>query len=121
MEQSDLNLGLAAFEAQNYVDALRLLELSARSGHAEAQCMIGNIYHLGLGVPPDLEVAIQWYRKSAAQGYGVASSNLGGIALRGYADVPPDRVEAERLFRQAREQGFEHAPISADYLKLDGA
>jgi TPR repeat protein len=81
MEQSDLKLGLAAFEARNYVNALRLLEPSAQLGHADAQCMIGNIYHLGLGVPPDLEAAIQWYRKSAAQGYGVASNNLGGSRL----------------------------------------
>jgi TPR repeat protein len=116
MEQSDLELGLAAFKAQNYADALRLLEPIARSGHAEAQCIIGNIYQLGLGVSPDLEEAVQWYRKSAEQGYGVASSNLGSIALTGYANVPPDPVEAGRLFQQAREQGFEHAPVSGDYL-----
>jgi TPR repeat protein len=117
MEQSDLDLGLAAFQAQNYAEALRLLTSIAQAGHAEAQCMIGNIYDLGLGVAQDVSQAMHWYEQSAKQGYGVASNNLGSIALRGYADVSPNPVEAERFFRQARKQGFEHAPVSAQCLK----
>ncbi|MBW4422282.1 MAG: sel1 repeat family protein [Myxacorys californica WJT36-NPBG1] len=112
MEQSNFDLGLAAFKAQNYAEAFQLLEPIAQSGNAEAQCVIANLFHLGLGMPVNLGEAIRWYHQSAAQGYGVASNNLGSIVLRGYADVPPDPVEAERLFKQAREQGFEHTPVA---------
>ena len=98
--------GLREFEAGEYDRALPLLLPVAQAGHPEAQCMIGNIYQLGLGsVAPDFQAAIAWYSRAAALGYGVASNNLAGMYLSGVG-VPVDRDRAWQLYEQARSQGF---------------
>ena len=113
---SDLEKGLAAFNNQDYTQAFTLLKPLAEQGNPEAQCIIASMYHLGLGVETSTIKAIQWYIKSAEQGYGVASNNLAGIYLCGADGVAADRTEAEKWFQKAREQGFLHTPISTDYL-----
>ena len=107
-----LEQGIAAFRQQEYGEALRLLKPIAQAGNAEAQCIIGNLYQLGLGMIQDSSEATKWCQKASDQGYGLASNNLAGIAL-----TEGDSVEAERLFSLARKQGFDHAPISANYLR----
>ena len=70
------NPGIQEFRAQNFVEAFPLLLESANSGDAEAQCMLGNLYQLGLGnVEVDEAKAIQWYYRSANQGCCVATIN----------------------------------------------
>ncbi|MFB2971687.1 tetratricopeptide repeat protein [Aerosakkonema sp. BLCC-F183] len=102
---SDLEKALAAFYSQDYTIALSLLQPLADEGNAEAQCAIANIYHLGLGVEKNILEAIEWYVKSSARGYGVASNNLGGIYLTGDEGVTADRTEADKWFQKARDQG----------------
>jgi TPR repeat protein len=102
--------GLQAFEAQNYGQALTWLLPVAQSGHPEAQCIIGNIYDLGLGVESDWGVAAYWYEKSMAGGYGLAANNLATIVAIGYGDIPGDRLAANELLRAAKRLGFAHAP-----------
>ncbi len=91
-----LEEGLAAFRDGNYARAKLLLQPIAEQGNAEAQCILGNLYQLGLGVENDNAEAMVWYRKSAEQGYGIASSNLAGML----------RTEADWWEQKAREQGF---------------
>ena len=93
--------GLAAFGAGDYTKARELLQPFAHQGDAEAQCVLGNLYQLGLGVGPDESKAIAWYRKAATQGYGVAANNLAGM-------LP--KPEAGWWYRQAKELGFVHGP-----------
>ncbi|NEQ23171.1 MAG: sel1 repeat family protein [Microcoleus sp. SIO2G3] len=98
--------GLHEFEAGDYDRALPLLLIVAQDGHAEAQCMMGCIYQLGLGsVAPDFQAAIAWYNRAAAQGYGVDSNNLAGMYLSG-AGVPANRDRSRQLYKQAQAQGF---------------
>jgi TPR repeat protein len=113
---SDLEKGIAAFNTQDYTQALRLLKLLAEQGNAEAQCIIASMYHLGLGVESNPPEAVKWYIKSALAGCGVAANNLAGIYLSGADGVPADRAAAEKWFQKAREQGFLHTPIESDYL-----
>lgn len=109
MNQSEsivLFLGLREFVAGNYDRALPLLLPAAHDSHAEAQCMIGCIYQLGLGsVAPDFEEAIVWYSRAAALGYDVASNNLAGMYLSSVG-VPVDGDRARQLYQQAQTQGF---------------
>ena len=107
---SNLTSGLAAFEAKNYLDAFELLKPIAERGDAEAQCIVANMYHLGLGLERDVLEAIKWYEKSAEQGYGVASNNLAGIFAIGDGSIVVDSIEAEKWYQQARKQGFLHSP-----------
>ena len=107
---SNLTLGLAAFEAKNYLNAFELLKPIAEQGDAEAQCIVANMYELGLGLEQDVVEAVKWYKKSAQQGYGIASNNLGTIFTIGYGSIVIDRIEAEIWYQQARKQGFLHSP-----------
>jgi TPR repeat protein len=107
-QTSELKLGLTAFDEQRYEEAFRLLSGVAEAGDPEAQCMVGNMYDLGLGRGRDLDRAIDWYQKSSRQGYGVASNNLATIyGMAGEIDEA-----LVRYWRSlAREQGFDHGPI----------
>lgn len=102
--------GLAAFVAGDYTKAFRLLKPIAEQGDAEAQCLIANMYHLGLGKTRSVSEAIKWYVRSASQGYGLASNNLAGIFMAGDDGVAVDRESANKWYCKAREQGFLHAP-----------
>ncbi len=107
---SNLTSGLAAFEVKNYLDAFKLLKPIADGGDAEAQCVVANMYHLGLGLKRNVLEAVKYYKKSAAQGYGVASNNLGTIFTIGDGSIVIDSIEAEKWYQQARKQGFLHNP-----------
>ena len=94
--------GVQEFRDQDYAEALPLLMDSAEAGDAEAQCLLGNIYQLGLGgVAIDERQAIRWYHRSAKQGYSVATNNLGGMVW------PLSSDAASALYQLARQQGFE--------------
>lgn len=105
---SNLAEGMAAFKARDYTVAFEILEPIASRGEAEPQCMIANMYHLGLGMERNILEAVKWYRKSAEQGYGVASNNLAGIFQFGDDGIEADREEAEKWRKKSSEQGFLH-------------
>jgi uncharacterized protein len=50
--------------------------LSAKQGNAEAQLLLGLIYHNGLGVLQDNKEAAKWYRLAAEQGKSEAKKQL---------------------------------------------
>ena len=107
-----LNLaeGMAAFKARDYTVAFKILKPIADSGEDEPQCIIANMYHLGLGMEINILEAVKWYRKSAEHGYSVASNNLAGIYEVGDEGIEVDRTEAKKWRKKAREQGFLHGP-----------
>jgi TPR repeat protein len=109
---STIAQGLQAFEHRDYAKAYEILMPFAQSGNPEAQCIIGNLYDMGLGVDQDWEIAADWYRKSMLGGYGVAANNLATIVSIGYGNLPGDKALANELLKEARQLGFEHAPIS---------
>jgi TPR repeat protein len=105
---SDLARGLEEFNNGNYSSAFTLLMPIAKAGEAEAQCLIANMYQTGSGVEHSVLLAIQWYEKSANQGYGVASNNLGEIFFTGANEILPDRQKAIFWYEKAAKQGFVH-------------
>jgi TPR repeat protein len=105
---TDLNQGIKLFHEQRYEEAFQMLIGLAETGNPEAQCMLGNMYDLGLGREQDLDRAIDWYQKSSRQGYGVASNNL--ATIYGMAREV-DEVLVRYWRSLAREQGFGHGPI----------
>ena len=107
---SNLTAGLASFEAKNYHNAFKLLKPVADSGDAQAQCIVANMYHLGLGLERNILEAIDYYKKSAAQVYGVASNNLGTIFTIGDGVIDVEQIEAEKWYQKSRKQGFLHSP-----------
>jgi TPR repeat protein len=105
---SNLVCGFAEFDRGNYALAFTLLMPIAIAGKAESQCLIANMYQLGLAVELNILTAIEWYEKSAHQGYGVAANNLGEIFFAGGDGVSVDRIQAAFWLEKARQQGFIH-------------
>ncbi|MEO1621271.1 MAG: sel1 repeat family protein [Cyanobacteria bacterium J06632_3] len=94
--------GIEEFRAQQYAEAFPLLLDAAHEGHAEAQCMVGNMYQLGLGeVDVDEIQAIHWYYHAANQGYSAATSNLAGMLW------PISREAAIALNQLAQQQSYQ--------------
>ena len=78
----------------------------AEQGNAEAQTLLGAMYHTGQGVPQDNTQAMEWYRKAAEQGNSLAQNNLGVMYWKGMG-VPRDDVTALRWFILAEAGGSE--------------
>jgi TPR repeat protein len=52
--------------------AAKMWNLSAAQGWADGEYRVGRAYQYGIGVPLDLQQAIYWYDKAAAQGHAQA-------------------------------------------------
>ena len=57
--------GNAAYNRKDYATALKLWQVSADKGNAEAQADIGGLYFTGEGVQKDYAAAMTWNRKAA--------------------------------------------------------
>ncbi|MBM3928883.1 MAG: sporulation protein [Sphingomonadales bacterium] len=77
---ADVKAGVDAWAKGDYKKAIDEWRPLAVSGDADAQFNLGQAYKLGRGVPVDLALAEEWYRKAAAQGHPQASDNY-GLAL----------------------------------------
>jgi TPR repeat protein len=76
----------------------------AKTGDAQAQFQVGQIYARGITVPQDLTLAAEWYRKSADSGSAKAQYALGLLYSRGEG-VPQDSAQAAAWYRKAALQG----------------
>ncbi len=92
---------------------LAYLEKKARAGDAQAQSMLGNMYHGGRGVPQNDTTAMAWYGKSAAQGHAYAEYSLGNGYMLGIGGLAPDQVKATALFVSAAGKGLVDAQEAA--------
>jgi TPR repeat protein len=113
----NLENGIEAFKNGNYIESIKLLKPLAERGNAEAQCILGNIYHMGLGVNIDDPKAVQWYQQSARQGYAIASNNLAGIYFMGECGVAEDYEEALKWSQLSQKQGFEDSKYIENLIK----
>ena len=81
----------------------------AQKGHKIAQYNIGIYYYNGTGgVSRNYEKAVEWFRKSANQGYASAQSALGQIYSDGNG-VPKDYSMAVYWYTKAAAQGHDGA------------
>lgn len=72
--------GVDAWGRGDYRKAVDKWRPAAIAGDADAQFNLGQAYKLGRGVPVDLVMAEEWYRKAALQGHFQAEENY-GLAL----------------------------------------
>lgn len=77
---ADVKQGVDAWSRGDYKAAVDTWRPLAAAGDADAQFNLGQAYKLGRGVPVDLPMAIEWFRKAAAQGHAQAIDNY-GLAL----------------------------------------
>lgn len=103
-----------AHDRANYATALNIWLPLAKNGDAAAQVSVAEIYEKGLGVPPQYDIAAQWYEKAAEQGLARAQLALGALYEQGLG-VPQDKVKAVQWFRRAsglEAAGVEYVPAS---------
>lgn len=64
------------FAKRDYKLAKSLYEFGAKYHYHECEYGLAEIYERGLGVPKDLELAIQWYRRASMSGAPYADNQL---------------------------------------------
>lgn len=97
---ADIKTGVEAWERGDYAAAVAAWQQPADAGDADAQFNLGQAYKLGRGVPADLAIAAEWYRKAAAQGHQQAETNLGIVLWQ-----TGGRDEAVPLLKKAAARG----------------
>ncbi len=102
--QSDLDKGDAAFEADNFKEAVKWYRKAAEQGDASGQLSLGLMYRNGEGVTQDYAEAVKWFRKAALQGDSFAQYNL-GVAYEKGTGVTQDRIAAHMWFNIAAANG----------------
>ncbi|HEC19767.1 MAG TPA: sel1 repeat family protein [Gammaproteobacteria bacterium] len=100
------NTGLLASEAGDYVTAVQAWQPLANQGDAAAQFNLALMYHRGLGVAPDEARAVQWYQKSAANGYPRAQEFLAAAYREGWFGLKKDIKKADYWSQQLEKNGF---------------
>lgn len=76
---ADTKAGVDAWTRGEYENAVKQWREPALKGDADAQFNLGQAYKLGRGVKTDLDVALSWYRKAAAQGHLQAADATGHL------------------------------------------
>ena len=114
-----LKRGEAAYEKQDYAEAMRWYRVAADQGNPQAQVQIGNLYTDGQGVAQDYGEAMGWFQKAAVQGNYEAQNNIGWFYLSAWG-VTQDYGEAMRWFRLAADQGNEIAQRNIAMMYVQG-
>lgn len=76
---ADVKAGVDAWGRGEYESAVKQWRDPALKGDPDAQFNMGQAYKMGRGVKVDLNVALDWYRKAAAQGHLQAADSYGHL------------------------------------------
>lgn len=109
----------AALDARDHARAKSLAEPLAARGDDRANFALGRIYERGLGVRPDIGMALEHYSAAAVDGNADAQLALGRIAYEG-GGVYPDYERAAGWYRLAAAQGDPRAEVRLGRLLADG-
>jgi eukaryotic-like serine/threonine-protein kinase len=94
---------------------------AANRGDAAAQNALGVKYVAGEdGLPRDDQKAVDWYQKSAQQGFPKGQTNLGDMYLSGRGGLDKDSVEALSWYLKAADHNFPDAQYRLGYLYEKG-
>lgn len=76
---ADVKTGVDAWSRGDYEAAVKQWRDAALKGDPDAQFNMGQAYKMGRGVKTDLTVALDWYKKAAAQGHLQAADGYGHL------------------------------------------
>lgn len=114
---TDLQAGRNAYERKDYANAMKELAPLAQGGNVDAQLLLGKMYMLGQGVPPDAGLALKWFRAAADQGNAEAEFFLGTMYLLPAKDIP----QGLKWLRLSAEQGTADAQLLLGMAYLKGS
>ncbi len=101
--QAAFQIGVAAFDAGDYVAAREAWLPLARDGDPAAQRNLAHLYRRGLGVAQDFPEAAKWYERAADLGLASAQVNLALMYIRGQGVEQRYERAAEWLDLAARQ------------------
>lgn len=111
--------GVTAHQQKDYATALRHWRPMAEQGNANAQAMLGEMYHYGQGVQKDYAQALAWYRKAANLGHAEAQASVGFFYHYGDG-VQKDYVQALAWYHKAADQGNAWAQYQLGHMYENG-
>lgn len=74
---ADTAEGVRRWRAGDHAGAVAAWQAPAAAGDADALFNLGQAYRLGRGVPMNLDIALDHYRRASARGHLAATANLG--------------------------------------------
>lgn len=77
--RAEFDAGYQAYKAKDYPKALEQWKAAAAKGHADAMYNLGYLYDGGSTFPEDLELALDWYKKSLAAGSAPAKEAIARV------------------------------------------
>ena len=98
LANEDLEKGIKAFDAEDFVTARNYWQPLALDDHAEAQLFMAVLYRYGLGVERDQARAAYWYEQAASNGDVDAQSEIGFFYETGLG-VKQDIWEAQSWYQ----------------------
>jgi TPR repeat protein len=104
-DSSNFAAGKQAYRGQEYAKAMAILEPLAEAGDPAAQYYVAHMYEKGDGVAKDAGKTLEWYRRSAEQGYARAQYKLAIGYAQGWPGLEKDEAEARRWLLKAAEGG----------------
>jgi TPR repeat protein len=116
---TDADAIFAALDAGDHTQARALAEPLAARGEPRAHYALGRIYERGLGVRPDIGMALEHYSAAAVDGSADAQLALGRIAYEG-GGVYPDYERAAGWYRLAAAQGDPRGEVRLGLMLADG-
>ena len=111
------NAGLGQQLAESALPGIKRL---AEGGDAEAQFLLADCFHEGIGVDVDYGQALKWYRLAVKQDQINTFVNL-GVLLADGTGTEPDIEEARRLFARGAKLGSMLAAVNVELYKKPDA
>jgi hypothetical protein len=111
-EKEQLDKAGADVGAGKYKEGAAEFKALADKGNPFAQCIMGVMSQNGRGVTKDIHQAINWYMKSANQGFAGAEEHLGEIYRDGTDGIKKDTKLAANWFRRAAFHGDGKAQLA---------
>jgi len=107
--------GVAALDAHNSQEALKILKPLAEGGYTRAQYTLGRLYTTLPGGYRDDPEAIRWFQAAAKRGYAQAQHEIGTRHMHGN-QMPKDLNRAIEWLEKAAAQGVGQAAQSLGHL-----
>ena len=114
------NDGLKALDNGNISEALAQFQTLAKSGDADAQTMLGEMYLDGIGTKQDTQKAYYWIQKAANNGDKEAQYLLGFMYENGI-EVKKDITQAVNWYQKAANKGDIMAMYNLAFIYKNGA
>jgi TPR repeat protein len=106
--------------SRNYNQAMEWYLKGDQAGDDSSTKHIGDMYNAGLGVRPQVQVAVGWYKKAYKRGNVDAAFEIGQLYYDDVMHDPHTEKEALKWFYRAAISGHQEASDRLDDLRDEG-